>query len=216
MPRHLWVGALGLVLLAPTALYWVWIWVSDPVRPADARVAFERLATVPVNQVERQGAVDLTVTIRSDASWIRIIRNWGDPGYIVAAVSPGARHYMYCLQDIEVRVQARIGDKPANVESAEFAPYGYSETCRPAGLKFGAPPGAVVQIHIEATGHSRQPADLIVEPYWTMGTKDRLVGIYIAEDLHLQALANALGVAGIITISFAALLFLRRPVRPAR
>ena len=214
MPKWLWVGVLGLALLAPAALYWAWIWISDPVQPADALVAFRRLAGVPLSQAESHRGAEITATIPSDASWRRIVRHWGDPGYIIGAASPGSRHYMYCLKDLSVHVQARIGDKPVDLETAEYAPYGYSLDCRPAGLRFRAPQGAVVQIRFETAGHSHQAADLVVEPYWTAGTKDRLVGISIQEDLHVRALATALGVAGIIAISVAAFLFSHRPLQP--
>jgi hypothetical protein len=216
MPRRSWAGVLGLVLLAPAAVYWTWLWISDPVRPADVRLAFERLATVSLNQAQSEGTLNLTATTPNDASWRRIIRNWGNPGYIIGVVSPGPSHYMYCLKDFDVRVQVRIGDELASLKTAEYAPYGYSVDCTPAGLQFRARPGTAVQIHLEAALHSHRPVDLIVEPYWTVGTKDRLVGISIQEDLHLRALANASGIAGIIAISFAALLLSRRPVRPAR
>jgi len=205
---RLWVGVLGLVLLAPGALFWGWIWTSDPVRPADVRFAFRRLATVPLSQAG--GTADTAVTIPSDPSWRRIIRNWGDPGYIVGAVSRGPNHHMYCLKDLSVRVQARAGDKPVGLEPAEYAPYGYSADCSPAGLRFRAAPGTVVTIRLAAAGRSDLAADLIVEPYWTVGTKDHLVGISIEKDLHLRAIANALGGAGIIAISFAFLPFARR------
>jgi hypothetical protein len=122
---------------------------------------------------------------------------------------------MYCLKDLSVRVQARIGDQPVSLETAEYAPYGYSLDCGPAGLRFRAPQGAVVQIRFEALGHSHRRADLVVEPYWTAGTKDRLVGISIQQDLHVQALATILGVVGLVTIVVAVFLFSHRPIQPA-
>jgi hypothetical protein len=64
-------------------------------------------------------------------------------------------------------------------------------------------------------GQANQTADLVVERYWTVGTKDRLVGIAIEEGLHLRAVATALGIAGIIAISIAAFLFSNHPLQPA-
>ena len=32
---------------------------------------------------------------------------WGDPGYFIGAVSPGPKHYMYCLKDLSVLVEAK-------------------------------------------------------------------------------------------------------------
>jgi hypothetical protein len=213
MAKWLLVGLLGVVLLTPGMLYWAWIWFSDPVRPADIRAAFQRLATVPFSQAASDRGVEVAARIPDDASWRRVIRNWGDPGYFIGAVSPGSRHYIYCLKDLAVRVKARIGDQPLSLEPAD-APYGYSFNCSPAGLLFRAPPGAVVQIRIDAAGLPREPIDLVVERYWTGGTKDRLVGVYIQEDLHVRFLATVLGIAGIVVISVAAWLFSHRPLQP--
>ena len=61
-----------------------------------------------------------------------------------------------------------------------------------------------MKIHLSVGDQSHRAADLMVEPYWTLGTKDHLVGIAIQEDLHLRAVANTLGAIGILAISFAA------------
>src|ERR1035438_3068989 len=209
MPKWLWVGLLGTALLAPAALYWAWIWISDPVRPDDVEAAFQRLATVPLSAAAPAQGVDLSVTIPNNASWRRIVRNWGDPGYFIGAVSPGSRRYMYCLRDLGVRVGASLGSQAVDLETAQV-PYGYSVDCSPAGLVFRAPPGAVVQIHLVGAHQPLQEANLVVEPHWTVGTKDRLVGIGIDQQLHLRALATVLGIAGIIAISFAAFLLTHR------
>jgi hypothetical protein len=215
MPKWLWIGLLGVVLLAPGAAYWAWIWISNPVRPSDAAGAFQRLATVPLSEAERDNGVEVTATMPNSASWRRIIRNWGDPGYFIGAVAPGTSHYLYCLKNLGVHVEAKIGNQPLELETADV-PYGYSIDCRPAGLLFRAPPGAVVQIHLAVAGRPGQTADLIVEPHWTVGTKDRLVGIGIEEQLHLRAVATALAIAGIIAISIAAFLFTHRPLSASR
>ncbi len=214
MLKGLWVGLLGVVLLLPAALYWACIWISDPVRPADVRTAFQRLASVPLSQAAGDLGVEVTATIPNDASWMRIIRNWGDPGYLIGAVAPGPRHYMYCLKDLGVRVEVRIGDQLVGLETAGV-PYGYSIDCEPAGLIFRAPPGAVVKIRLAVTGQPRQAVDLVVQPYWRGEVKDHLVGVYIDEDLHIQALVSTSGAAGILAIAFAAFLFSHRPAQPS-
>jgi hypothetical protein len=205
----------GVILLAPAAWYWAWIWISDPVQPRDLRVAFERLAAVPLKRIDNDRSMDLTVVTPNDVIWSRIRRNWGDPGYIITAASPGPKHYMYCLKDLGLSVRAMIGSELLKLEIAEYPPYGYSSNCKPAGLLFRAPPGATVRIHVGAQDRFSADADLIIEPYWTMGTKDHLVGISLEEDLHLRAVAIALAVAGIIAISLAVLLFSRGRARLA-
>jgi len=67
---------------------------------------------------------------------------------------------------------------------------------------------------VTVTSLPRQAADLVVEPHWAIGTKDRLVGIGIEEQFHLRALTTALGLAGIIAISIAAFLFSHRTLPP--
>src|SRR5579872_3242003 len=126
MPKWLWIGLLGVALLVPAGLYWAWIWISDPVRPADALVAFDRLAALPLEQAEGNRTGEIRVTIPSNASWRRIVHHWGEPGYIIAVASPGPGHQMYCLKDLGIHAQAEIGGEPLELQTAEYAPYGYS------------------------------------------------------------------------------------------
>lgn len=212
MPKWLWLSLVGVALLVPAALYWLWIWIADPVRSADTQTAFRRLAEVRLSEAAGDRGVEITVTIPSDASWRRVLRNWGDPSYFIGAVLPRPRTYMYCLEDLGARVEARIGDQPVDLETA-YVPYGYSSDCQPAGLSFQAPLGSVVKIHVTVARLPSQAADLVVEPYWTGGTKDRLVGTALEEDL--RKIATALGVAGIVTILIAAFLFSHRTLPPA-
>jgi hypothetical protein len=212
MPKWLWVGLLGVALLLPAALYWGWVWIADPVRPADARRAFQRLASVPLSQAVAGLGAEIEVTIPSDASWMRVLRNWGDPGYFIGAEIRGSREFAYCLQDLEARVKARIGDTPLDLEEA-YAPYGFSAGCVMPGFSFRAPPGSVVRIHVTVAKLPSQPVELIVEPHWSSGTKDHLVGLAIERQFHVREVTIALGVAGIITILIAAYLFARGPAR---
>ena len=215
MPKWSWLGLLGMTLFVPGALYWTWIWISGPLQLTDAIEAFRRLASVPLSSVGGGRGLEVTVAIPNDAPRRRILRSWGDPGYFIGAVSPGPRRRAFCLKDLGVEVKAGIGDQPLHLEDAD-APYGYSHDCQPEGLLFRAPPGSTVKIRFVTVGQPIQAADLIVEPHWTVGTKDRLVGINIEEQLHLRALAAALCVCGIIIISIAAVLFRHRPPRPLR
>ena len=210
MPKWQLFAILGLFLLIPSAMYLAY----DPVRPADLRVAFERLATVPIGQVEGNPGVDVTATIPNSAAWTRIIRHWGTPGFIVAAVSPGPKRFMYCLKDFGVHVEVRVNGQPVKLGTAEYPPYGYSSDCRPVGLWFRAPQGAVVAIRLHAEGKPLRAIDLIVEPYWSAGIKDDLVGIAIDQDLHFRAFTVILCAAGLAALLFAAFLFWRDSRRP--
>lgn len=212
MPKWLWITLIGVALLLPRALYWCSMWISDPVTTADTRTAFRRLAAVRLDAAVGSRGVDITATTPSDASWRRVVRNWGDPGYFIGVVLPRPRTYMYCLQDLGARVEARIGDQPVDLETA-YVPYGYSSDCQPAGLLFRAPPGSVVRIHVTVARLPSHAADLVVEPYWAGETKDRLVGTALDDDL--REITTALGVAGIGAILIAAFLFSRRTHPPA-
>jgi hypothetical protein len=214
VPKWLWIALLGVALLFPGARYWVDVWISDPVRPADGPIAFQRLAEIPLSEAVRDRGVEFTVAIPSDAAWRRVIRWWGDPGYFIGIVSPGPKSRVDSLQELGAHAEARIGGQPVPLETA-FAPYGYSTDGRPAGLSFQAPPGAVVRIHVTVAKLPVPASDLVVEPHWTVGTKDHLVGIAIEKQLHLRALATASVVTGVITILIAAFLFSRRGRSPA-
>jgi hypothetical protein len=211
MPKWLWIALLGVALLFPGARYWVDVWISDPIRPADGPIAFQRLAEIPLSAAVRDRGVEFTVTIPSDAAWRRVIRWWGDPGYFIGIVSPGPKSRVESLQDLGARAEARIGGQPVPLELTN-APYGYSTDGRPAGLSFRAPPGSVVWIHLTVEKLPVPASDLVVEPHWTVGTKDHLVGLYLAEDLPV--LANTSVVAGVITILITAFVFARRRRAP--
>jgi hypothetical protein len=214
MPKWLWFGLIGVVLLTSAAIYWCRIWISDPVRPADTREAFRRLASVPLRDAGSDRGMEVKVTIPDSTSWKRIIRHWGDPGYFIGAILPGPRRYMYCLKDLGVRAEVRLANQPVDLETAEV-PYGYSIDCEPAGIAFRAPPGAVVQVRLVVTHPPLHPVEVIIEPYWTTGTKDRIVGIAIEEQFHVRSLAIAIGAVGIIAIFIAAFLFSHQAPKPS-
>ena len=209
MPKWCWTFALGLALLVPGAWYWFWLVFCDPVRPSDERSAFERLAVVPLGQVQRDKRVEVTVVIPDNASWRRVIRNWGDPGYFIGTVSPGPKQYSYCLSDLGVHTRATSGGRPLVLEPVD-APYGYAINCKHAGVLFRAPPAARVKIEIEGDSRPEYPVDLVVEPHWTGVTKDHLVGLSILESLHVQTLATALVISGALALTAAAISFKRR------
>jgi hypothetical protein len=194
--------------LAPAALYWVRTCISDPVQPEDLGSAFRRLVDVPLTQGVTDQGVEVEAKVPNDRSWRRVVRKWGDPGYFIGVAAPEPRQYLYCLKDLGVHVDARIDDRLIDLETADV-PYGYSCDCRPTGLLFRAPPGSTVKIRFVVKPRSLPTAELIVEPYWAAGTKDRLVGIAMKEHLHLRALTTVLGAVGILAIAFALFLLSR-------
>lgn len=211
--RQLWLFAFGFLLLLPAIWYWAWVWISKPVRPEDLRTAFKRLVAVPLRRVQKERWLNLTVTIPDDAAWRRIRRHWGDPGYIITAVAPEPKNYLYCLKDLGINVQAMLDREPLSLQTAIHPPYGYSIDCKPAGLVFRAPPGVTIQIHFDVQDGPLRDIDLVVQPYWTVGTKDHLAGISLEQELHIKTVINIIAAAGIITILSAVVLFRRNRVR---
>jgi len=187
-------GAIGLALV----LAGISIRPSgDTLRPDEAKAAFTRLADKSLLFSKAGQSTELKATVPNDNTWRRIRRLWGDPEYFVAAMSPSSRNYMYCLDQLGLAVQVTLDGNPVQLETADSPPYGYSTNCRPVGVKFAAAPGAHVQISV--TGRPNRTGDdvhVVVEPYWTEGTKDHFVGIGIEEQFHLEALWRVLVILG--------------------
>lgn len=192
----------------------IWIFRAYPLHAGDAAAAFQRLAEVPLDQLESQGLQDVVVTAPSSAVWKRIRRTWGDPGYIIAVVSPGPRQYLFCLEKLDLRISVALDSQQLELRTAEYPPYGYSANCKPVGLQFRAPEGATVRIRVAGgLGQVPRPANLVVEPYWTTGAKDHLVGVAIEEQSHLRAVAAFSAVVGAAMLACGLWLFARRRAR---
>src|SRR5262249_23524179 len=124
---HVWLALLGVLLMLPAA--WLWQSRSASLRPVEEHAAFERLATVPLSRIEERAPLRFTVAIPDNLHWKRIRRLWGDPGYIIAAISPD-RKYMYCWNSLELDVQAMVGTERVALEPANYPLYGYSAQCQ--------------------------------------------------------------------------------------
>lgn len=164
--RWLLAATVGVGLVLPAAWYWGWIILTDPVRPADEDVAFERLAVVPISRAEDKRTATTTFVVPSGPSWERLVRNWGDPGFIIAVAPLRDSTHLYCLKDLGVAVQITVAGKPVHLDDAEYAPYGFSINCKPAGLQFKASPKTTVRLIVELSTGSYPPAEIIVVPYW--------------------------------------------------
>jgi hypothetical protein len=200
------VAVVALGLLLPS----VWYLSSDSLRRGEEQAAFERVATVPLNQVESLGSLDLTVKVPDDADRRRIRRFWGDPGYLIAAVSD--RKHIYCFERLGLTIQARVLADKIALEAAKEPLYGYSAECQSDGLKFRAPPGATLQLHVVAEGDRDLPSgNLIVTGYWTGETKDRIVGMDLDDDL--RKLSRLIAISGGVMLVCAAWLFARQRSR---
>src|SRR5882724_6206310 len=110
-------------------------------RPAsheEAQVAFEPLASLSLARIEAQGYTDLSVIAPNNATWQRIRRVWGDPCYLITAVSP-SRKNMYCFSKLGLGIQLETGSDSVALEAASEPLYGYSADCQSYGVRFQAP-----------------------------------------------------------------------------
>jgi hypothetical protein len=194
---------LGVILLVPLA------WRHSrpaPLSVEDERTAFEPLARISLNVLERPGVHRLRVAVPSDAAWRRIRLAWGDPGYIVAAVQRD-RRFMYSFDTLGLTVLATVGSEPIALEPAVDPLYLYSAWSRQCGLHFQASAGSSVDLQVDARGGQMPRGDLIVTAHWTAETKDRLVGLIIQRDLG--RIYGALAIGGATLIAAAAVLLMQ-------
>jgi hypothetical protein len=158
-------------------------------RPDDATIAFTPFYRIGLANLD-PGAT-FSVTIPNNQAWRRIRRAWGDPGYVIAPVSPDLET-MYCLDTWEVEVRATVDGRPLLTQIANSPPYGFSASCSPVGVKFNATPGSRVEIRIDKRKRGlASSGDLLVTSYWMGGTKDKLVGIALDQELRIPFLLMA-------------------------
>jgi hypothetical protein len=60
----------------------------------------------------------MAVTIPETEQWARIRRAWGDPGFIIAAVSPPQRNRVYCFSNLGLTVWVKRGADQVPLEAA--------------------------------------------------------------------------------------------------
>jgi hypothetical protein len=193
----LWVCAVGLLLVL--AGIWVRAAAIGTPQPDEFKAAFTRLADVPMDLTQTGRSVELTPVIPNDEVWRRVRKRWGEPSYIVAAVSSPPENYMYCLSQLGLMASVTADGVPVTTFTADQPPYGYSAnlSCKQLALRFAAAPGQHLQIAITGQPDRVSKGDrIIVEPFWTDDTKDRRVGYALVEELHLSALWRILVTLG--------------------
>jgi hypothetical protein len=210
--------ALGLLLLLPEA----WYLISDPIRPGDATIAFEDLAEIPAFQLRQQHSVNLSLTAPDSAAWRRIRRSWGDPEFAIVHVRgnplPSVGECQHCFDAISVRVtqgenQLSLGEA-GTIYGFGTDSDGFPSQCKSLGNVFRIPPGSRAQVNITAQS-DRLTSDtkVIVRPVWPY-TKDKLVGLYLGEDIRLTV--KWLAVVGLGIILLAGLLLVRERRLPSQ
>jgi len=181
----------SLLFVFGTALILPQIWSSTKtsLRPDDATVAFTPVYRSGLENLD--SGTTFSVMIPNNEAWRRIRRVWTDPGYVIAPVSPDLRT-IYCLDTWGIEVQPTVNGQPLLTQIADSPPYGFSASCSPIGVKFNATPGSRVEIRIyKRMRRVASPGDLLVTSYWKEGTKDRLVGIALDQELRIPFLLMA-------------------------
>jgi hypothetical protein len=205
----LWLA--GLVLLGP-GVFW---FSSCRLTENDVGVAFTKLIRIPLAQLEASHSVTVAATLPDTRAWRRIRRAWGDPGYILAAVSPPDRGLVYCFEHVGIQADVKRNGAEIPLTVASDPPYGFSTECHADGLAFRAPPGSELTVRITALAASPLPAgDLMIMSYWKANTKDRLVRVQI--DDSLRTLFTITSLAGLILIAWGGIIFGRRNISRQR
>ena len=151
---------------------------SRHLRAADIKIALRPINLV---HVKRSGdRVAMTVNIPKTDAWLRIIRTWGSPEYVIAAQGPSSS-YLLNTNDLEGISILQRGSHRLTFEKTTSVPYGYSADCIQCGVKFRASPGESFEILVDLASTWRsKPYEILVVADWGPGVKDRIVGSMLA------------------------------------
>src|SRR5580700_3175943 len=167
------VGVVGLLLFLPAV--GLLVATLHDLTPEDVKVAQTPIATVPLDQVGIQRSTAVTVFIPNSAQWKRIRRDWGEPDFVVSAVSSERPLWAYCLADLGMRIEVFQQGKPIPVQGSDPG-YGYSTDCERGSLRFRASPGDELQVVISRSGQRPLPAGKLAVAGTWFYEKDKIVG----------------------------------------
>lgn len=165
------LGGVGVLLIIPGLWFFPHYWHS--LNSQDAEVALKPLITIPLDRI---GTIrPVTLVIPDTPQWRHIRREWGEPDWIIAAVSP-EKWRAYCLPRLGPIIQVMERATPVPLQ-ASYPPYAYSTDCANSCLRFQAAPGTEISVTIFKSDDRPLPSgELIVIGGW-LYTKDKLVGI---------------------------------------
>jgi hypothetical protein len=188
------VGLLGLLTLAAGGF--LTSKRLQDLSQADASAALANLADVQLDRIAATDPLAISVVIPSTPQWARIRRSWGEPDFLIAAVSP-VKSFCYCLAKLPVTIT--VADNADQIPRPPAGPpYAYSADCPTSTLKFKAAPGTKLTVSVAKNGtQPLPPGDLIIVGSW-WNTKDKLVGI--AVDEQLRDIANSGIVSGFVLL----------------
>lgn len=171
-------GITGVLLIA--AAGWLYF-TTTGLMPGDDAMALANIAEIPLDSIQTEGSLSIRVIIPATPKWARIRNAWGEPDFIITAVSE-LKPLAY-LTDLGIRVDVMKRGIPIRVDGFAI-PYGYSSNCSTGNFRFRAAPGSEMTLVSREQLPLRCPlGDLIVVGSW-WNTKDKLVGVALDEELH--------------------------------
>ena len=194
------LGVVGLLLLVPGVLFVT----NTGLNSEDAGVALTPLTSIPLDRIGTFHRT--TVLIPDTPQWKRIRREWGEPEWIIAAVSHEELS-TYCFRDLALTIRVTQREKPVPVEIS-YSPYEYGSGCVDGSFKFRATPGTDLSVSVlKADGRTLPSGELIIVGGWA-NTKDKLVGISL--DRELRGFVAVTSILGFILIGSAGYVWKRR------
>jgi hypothetical protein len=167
----------------------------------DAELAAVPVIRLPFDALKRAGSASVIFEVPASVQWTRLRNAWGDPDYIVFAVSR-TDGTIVSWSSVGVAVTASIASRPLAVEPAAASPYGYSSSAQDPGVAIRAAPGARVRVDFAVlSAHPESAGEIVIQPEWE-GMKDRLVGV--ALNLHLRPHIRVASVLGVLLLAVAA------------
>ena len=188
------VGLLGLLTLAAGGF--LTSKRLQDLSQADASAALANLADVQLDRIAAADPLAISLIIPDTPQWVRIRRKWGEPDFLIAALSP-VKSFCYCLAKLPVTIT--VADIAGQIPRQPAGPsYAYSADCPTSTLKFEAAPGTKLTVSVAKNGtQPLPPGDLIIVGSW-WNTKDKLVGIALDEEL--RKVANSAIVSGSVLL----------------
>lgn len=194
---------LGLLLLVAV----VWLYVRPPIDSNDAAFAFTPVYQIPLPELQQNRSLDRSFSIPAGDRWKRLFRAWGNPGYVVTAISSD-QGTTYCLERLGIDVEVIVGSGLSQALPATDPLYAHRAECLPIGVKFEANADEPVTLKVTTRASSLPPGYLSINAYWKSDVKDKLVGVSLDRELRQPTLIAA-GL-GLLLVAVACALVLRR------
>ena len=198
------LGVIGLLIFLTGAV--LLVSTMHGLNPDDEIAALTPVASIPLEEVAQQPLTTVTAVTPNTAQWKRIRRAWGEPAFVVSAVST-ARHFAYCIGDLELGVEVNEDGHSLPLEFSGPA-YDYSSDCTRSSVQFRAAPGAEIRVAVSRSGQRPMPSGRLIVEAYSVYTKDKIVGDLLAKDIRLPAVIAS--ISGLALVAFAAYLQRRR------